>query len=48
MTWFCLGSCVLSLPLLFILKEHFYRLDVENSDSDDESDDTTSSEPVHA
>ena len=52
MTWFCLCSCVVSLPLLVILKEHFYRLDVEMSDSDDEDDDeiddSSSSQPIEA
>ena len=37
-SWTCFSTCVLSLPLMLVLKAHFYRLDVETEDLDDSTE----------
>ncbi|KAF6036659.1 hypothetical protein EB796_005052 [Bugula neritina] len=35
MTWSCLGACVLTIPMLFFMKENYNRLDIDSGDSTD-------------
>lgn len=35
MTWSCLGVCVLTIPMLFFMKENYNRLDIDSGDSTD-------------